>query len=519
MHKVLIVDDESFIRLGIKSIIDRHPSIDFEVTVCSNGLEALKVLEEQEIDILITDIKMPKLDGIGLIKRVCDRSNKPEIIILSGFDEFEYASQAIRCGVRDYLLKPVNRTELFNTLERVAGIIKEKKENSSNVRMALSYKEQYRANELNYLFLKDELSREEILSIIDKVDLEILKRDFFFGIIKRKHSTTDMNEDNLLEEVEDILGDYKRNGRIDYLAYLDPDKKLIVISRELETFQFIENYICKNNISKFFIGVYDYPSGAENIKQARKLTEQALMSRMFFNNTFLVRYSDIENKGTEYIIPRDRIERIANLLGTGRDKEIEKLIMDIMDFSIITRFEISYLEGISTEIKNQVIEAVEKKYFKDQKVHLNNHGKLKNLDNYSSFAEYFHDLKNYIMDVNDYIKNTKDIYGDKKIIERAVEYIYKNYDKEINLAVVSNEVSMNYSYFSQVFKDYTGENFVNYIQRIRIEKAKEFLRNPDYKVYEIAARVGYEDSKQFTKIFRKVTGISPREYRERQQGN
>lgn len=100
-------------------------------------------------------------------------------------------------------------------------------------------------------------------------------------------------------------------------------------------------------------------------------------------------------------------------------------------------------------------------------------------------------------------------------MKRAVQYIHENFNRDINMAMVSNYVSLNYSYFSQAFKEYTGYNFVDYLKKIRIEKAKELLENFDYKIYEVGEMVGYKNSKQFAKTFREMEGISPIEYRNR----
>ena len=100
-------------------------------------------------------------------------------------------------------------------------------------------------------------------------------------------------------------------------------------------------------------------------------------------------------------------------------------------------------------------------------------------------------------------------------MEKSIVYLNENYNKDISLAVISNYASLNYSYFSQLFKEYTGENFINYLRRLRIEKAKKLLSDGEYRINEVSKMVGYVDSKQFTKIFRKLTGVSPSEYKEK----
>jgi two-component system response regulator YesN len=139
--------------------------------------------------------------------------------------------------------------------------------------------------------------------------------------------------------------------------------------------------------------------------------------------------------------------------------------------------------------------------------------KFESIYNFENISIYIEELKELLDQVNKKILAINSKSCNNNCLLRAVEFIQNNSDKQINLAVVANYVSMNYTYFSETFKEYTGDNFVNYLKKIRIEKAKKLLTDSECKIYEIAAKVGYDDSKHFSKTFKKLTGLTPNEYR------
>ena len=128
MRKILIADDEELIRKGLKAMIKRYKEDFYDIYLCSNGNQANEILDNENIDILITDIRMPEVDGIELIKHLKNFNKETAIIILSGYDDFKYAKEAIRCGAKEYLLKPVNREKLYLCMEDIEKDINKKEE-------------------------------------------------------------------------------------------------------------------------------------------------------------------------------------------------------------------------------------------------------------------------------------------------------------------------------------------------------------------------------------------------------
>lgn len=512
MYKALVVDDEHFIRLGIKAMIERYKPNYFQVLTAANGVEALEIVKKDSIDLMITDIRMSSMDGIELIKNVQSFLERPEILILSGYSEFDYALQALKLGVRDYILKPIKREEFYKTLDKVGDGIKIKKTSILKNNQMKEYIDVFKKYQLNYLLLNSTLNEKELNNILKLINLPILKSKFYMAVVEKVEKS---NNEDILMDVSRILNEFKDIDGQELFVFNDMKYNTVVLSHSVDAFDYMRKYFRDNNVCKYCITMYDSLINIYDIENVYRILKNISYYRFISRDENSIVYSYYQNRSEAYKLPIDKINLLYSLLGEAEDEKIDNLVAEILNFDEISKLHINYFLELYEELNKQLIASIKKKYFYQQNFDLGKYNRLENIDNYSSFYEYYHDFKGYIKYINKYIGSIKEVYHDKKNMDKAVEYINKNYDKDINLSMVSNFVSLNYSYFSQIFKEYTGESFVNYIKKIRIEKAKELLKDSPYKVYEIGEKVGYEDTKQFTKIFRKIVGISPKEYREK----
>ena len=515
MRKVLVVDDEKLIRIGIKTMIENKEQNLYNISLCSNGKEALELLIKESFDILITDIRMPQMDGITLMQEIGKLSHKPEIIILSGYDDFNYASEALRSGARDYLLKPVKRVDLYASLDRVEKEIRLQEDHSKKVKMADSYIKGFQANELNYIFLKDNISHDEIQEIGSKINMDILFSDYYIGLLKNIDVIKDKKDETLKTMVASILESYLRNEFQQVIIFFNIKENLVILSKTKELFHYLEKKLAKDNVRRIHLSVSENTRGIVGIKKAYNEACEALKYSIFTQGNSIIQYIDVANKNKAYKIPMDHIGKINNMIGTNRKDEIEKALDKLLCLSEIRTYSITYFEEINEKLYEIILKPAKAKFFLQVENSIENIDKFKDIGNFKSFNEYFHELKDEILYISEYIKTMKGLYGEKNAVQQSICYINENYHKDLTLAMVSNEVSLNYFYFSQLFKDTVGENFVDYIKKVRITKAKELLQIPEHKIYEVGKKVGYTDSKQFAKIFRRVTGISPTEYREK----
>jgi len=515
MMKILVVDDEKLIRQGIKTMLERTGKEKYEVDLSSDGEEAIQQINKKNYDIIITDIKMPEINGIELMQYLDENKMKSHVIILSGYDDFNYAAQAMRYGAKEYLLKPVKREELFLAIKKIEEEIETEKIYLHKVKKVNRYIKEFESYELNYIFLKEDIRAEEINEIGRRINSTIFKEDYYIGILKILELDKAIIKVVCKDKINLIIEEFLIYNPINVECFFDNFNNLVIISDDIKVFEYIEINLINSNIFKFYIGLSNKCKSILEMKKGYNQAITALRYRIFENKDFLILYSSIMNKEKNYKIPLDEINIIGNMLGTNREIEIETNLRTLLNVETLRKYDIEYFYEIANNIYNLIIKENLSRYFIKDENKVLKWEKLKEVNEYNSFQQYFNEIKYFIFSLDGYLKTLKDIYGNKTAMEKSIVYLNENYDKDVNLAVISNYVSLNYSYFSQLFKEYTGENFTNYLRRLRIEKAKQLLDNGEYRINEVGKMVGYIDSKQFTKIFRKLTGVSPSQYKEK----
>ncbi|MFT9599736.1 response regulator [Mesobacillus sp.] len=500
MYKVLIADDEKNIRLGIQAMIKREYP-DFETFIASDGQEALDGILENKPDIVITDIKMPRMDGIQLIRELQQQEEiKTSIVILSGYDDFTYAKEAIKHKVKDYLLKPVNRTELFKTLNTII----EELENSQ--KMTYQHMDDYRASQLNYILLNPNIQQEDVEDLYRKMKIESYPDGYYVGIIQ---VDGDIDGEDFLNKINQLL-----NSSSDSIPFLDKDGRVTIISADFEQFSILKEQLGRDRHSIFTIGISEKAQGIREFKKTYGQAATAIKYHFLYPRRQIILYENVKEKPEVASIPADLINKISNMLGTEREKEIKDNLRQVMDFDVIAHSSIDYLENLNEEINETIFKGFFKRLGEESLVTFELLNKIDNIYNFDNFHEYFHALEDLLMRIHEYNKQVKAVYSEQKYMDRAIAYIRENYHKDLNLAVVANYISLNYSYFSHMFKEYIGQNFVDYLKMVRVESAKRLLKETDFKILEISEMVGYKNPKQFARVFRDVEGISPKEYRE-----
>ncbi|MBT2679981.1 response regulator [Bacillus sp. ISL-35] len=499
MYKVLIADDEKNIRLGIQAMIKREYP-EFTTFIASDGQEALERIEENEPDIVITDIKMPRMDGIQLIKEIQQKEIQTAIVILSGYDDFSYAKEAIKHKVRDYLLKPVNRSELFKTLK----LITEELEHSQ--KMTYQHMDEYRASQLNYILLNPNLQKDVVEDLYKKMKIEAYPDGFYVGIIDAE---VEIENAHLLEKINQLL-----QSSSDCIPFLDKDGRVTIISADLEQFSLFKEQLGRDRHLVFTIGISEKEQDIRELKKTYEQAATALKYHFLYPRRQVIFFENVKEKPDGSSIPVELINKISNMLGTERENEIKTNLRQVMDFDVIAHSSISYLEDLNQAINETIFKGFFKRLGDESLVTFELLNKIDDIYNFDNFHEYFHALEGLLMRIHEYNKQMRSVYSEQKYMDRAIAYIRENYHKDLNLAVVANYISLNYSYFSHMFKEYIGQNFVDYLKMVRVENAKKLLKETDFKILEISEMVGYKNPKQFARVFREAEGISPKEFRE-----
>lgn len=475
MNKVLIVEDEKMIRKGIVAMLKRAPIPIQEIMECRNGEEALELLKATKYDLMITDIRMPKMDGITLVKQIQDIPNRPYVLVVSGYDYFNYAVEALRHGVKDYLLKPIEREKFYQIISKVQEELDLKEEET-----VISKK--IGSQQLKYLLLNRSITNEEIESI-EQQFTNMFPDSYLICCLENKDlSIKDEDSIILLRDVEEQT-----------LLIMDNEQLKNHLSDELKS--------CSMGISKVHSGIGELKEAYNEALAARREAFVKCLPFYHYEETMF-----------EYeAVPDDFPEKFIQLFGTQKVEDGIKKFNSIRMKAKMNKISAITLMEISKQILDQLITAYERVIEFDLQAFQELQQPLK----FSNSDIYFEQMVNWIYKMQQLIMEEFDDYKNKEKINQAIIYIRENFKSDLNMAVVSNSISMNYSLFSLNFKQYTGLNFVNYLKNIRIEEAKSLLKETDEKIIDISKMVGYENDKHFMKIFKSVCGVSPSEYRKK----
>ncbi|GGI46387.1 hypothetical protein GCM10008018_16840 [Paenibacillus marchantiophytorum] len=514
MRKVLIVDDEKNIRLGLRAMINREFPDAYDFEFACDGEEALALLSASSTDIVITDIRMPVMDGITLINRIQELDWIPAVIILSGYDDFQYAKEAIRCEVKEYLLKPIVRDDLSRTFLRLEKGLQQKEQISEQLTSFLKQREAFKESQLNYLLRHPHLGELDLRAKLVDIDLEWLNDGFQLGVLQYRGIAQGMVHNEFLAQIQAEIGNVPEKFRQRRAHVLDKENQFVLIAEHGELFQYLTERIGEDGYFTYSMGLSVFTYGMTRLQSTYQEAQQALKYTFLQSAPGVIRYESISQKSKQFVLPIEMIKKIANMLGTNRDKEMMALLMEVLDIKTVARFDFAYLEVVSQAFNDLVFDKVFHVYGGESIEILRLFKRVGDISNFNYFHDYYHSVEGLLRRLNDYVRSMKTFYIDHKEMKKAVQYMQDNYQKDLNMTIVSNHVSLNYSYFSQAFKEYTGESFVNYLKKLRIDKARDLLVTREYKVYEISEMVGFENTKHFSRVFKEMEGVSPQEYRE-----
>lgn len=477
MKTLLLVEDEKLIRQGIRSMIERSGVEVEEIIECNNGETALEILKTRHIDVMFTDIRMPKMDGITLVSETGKLEHIPLIAAISGFDDFEYAVEMLRNGVKEYILKPVDRNKIIETLEKF-----EEDLNENEQKYIQDKKTAFQ--QLQYMLFYDNVTDVEIENICLELSDFIPLQKFVVFCFGKKDEDMDLTVPNKY-------------------YYVQGQEKFDLIICGADFKEEVMKKLVNHNIG--ISGVY---YNLMDLKQA--FCEAAEMRRTAFETCQTIvdakTYSAPEQ---EYEYGVKVMMQTANLICSNKLEEaLEQL--EIFVKGVKTR---KYPINEFQEQMKLIIQTTMKVYEKSLKN--KEHEVLEMLDifSYQNIDEYMEVVRQWINGFDELVSDNIDEHKTNIKMQKAIEYIKNNYATNLNMAVVSNYISMNYSLFSFTFKKYTGTNFVNYLKNIRVGEAKKLLTETDMKVNEISKAVGYDHEKHFMKTFKSITGLTPSQYR------
>ncbi|WP_068786203.1 response regulator [Paenibacillus phocaensis] len=519
MIKLLIVDDEKNIRIGLKTMIDREFPGQYELTTAAHGAEALELYRARGADIIITDIRMPVMDGIAMIEKVSEgpqpagQTGRPQIIILSGYEDFRYAKAAIRYQAVDYLLKPIRRDELFAALRRCEDNLAKRSQVVEQLAATENYRLQVQSVRLQELLLQQELAGENLDIWSSEIGFDQYAVPFSIAALTYKNiDGSRMKKEDLkslaqhmFENVDGLLS----------ASLLDLDGRMILVGGPRSKFEDLSLLAAERDLDGLLIGVSQEGSQLADLPLCYRQACESLKYTFIYPKARLIWYEDLQMKRLSYPVPREAIRKLGNILGTNREKEIGPLLHEIFRVDQLPEMDMSYLEAVSRHMNEQVLDEVFRVYGEASVDVLKLYRKVGDMSNFCHFHDYYRSLEQLLSDLDEYIKEVRSAHSEHGDMKEAVAYIENHYHRQLNMAIVSNHVSLNYSYFSEAFKAYTGESFVTYLKKVRIRKAKELLGMGSLKLSEISNAVGFENTRHFSRVFKELEGVSPQEYRDK----
>lgn len=535
--KVFLVEDEIIIRNGIKKSIDWEKEGYIFAGEASDGELAYSAILKAKPDIVITDIKMPFMDGLELSGLIKKELPDIKIIILSGYDEFEYAKAAIRIGVTEYLLKPISAAKLLETLGEVAQIIRQEREEKE---LILRYSEETREKQehdkmklFSWLVMGD-ISMAEAVEAGKKYDMNLSAscyRILLFKLLATSENRKQPEEMiQVCDRIEEIAlqteGVYSFQRGVDGWAFLLTGEDEMQIEEKSRQFS-KQLCLCMEKYEGFeyFGGLGNSVVRIRNLNQAFREAEKAFAARFTKEANQILSIEEvngmqdnrnIETKGfVEIGKSREILEKFLNN-GTLEEVEIfseeyiDQLQSDSLKSTLVRQYVVMdiYMVIMSFCEKFSITDLKLKKEVGDlQRV-------IQSLHSLKEMKKYLSSLLSDAIELRDAVSGRR--YSD--LITEAKEMIDKNYmADDISLNTVAANVGMSPSYFSSIFSKEAGITFVEYLTEVRIEKAKELLMCSSMKTSEIGFEVGYKDPHYFSYIFKKTQGCSPKEYRARRK--
>lgn len=510
MYKVMIVDDERNIRQGIIQLIDWE-KLNFEVSAnCMNGQEALDILQEQEIDLVVTDIKMPLIDGLELAKQIKENYENTKVIILTSFSDFSFAQKAIKYNVLDFVIKNDFIIELPLAVEKAKRTLEKRKK---TIEKSIDKETINHREDLLYKLIK---GKQIDRLLVDKYKLEQYK--YVIGVCEIDIDNN--GKTNQVKMIKDFLNiifkDCKINIKIIdencFVLILMFDNQIEISNKTLEKY-FNELFKMINSFMQtdLRIGLSELISNYNKLEENFKLATENLM-KITEKQSSIEMYRDSKSYQEEAKINLE-IEKIKleilEKITKGEDTEniVERLCMKLIKSNQSTEQCKLDISIIGSHIIRKAFTHENTEDFK--KIESDFYNQINKSKTMYKIKEIFEKLIRVMTDVISNKKTTKN-----QIVEQVNRYIQKNHKKNITLQEMSRELFLSSSYLSRAYKKRAGKTITDAIHKYRIDKAKELLTTSDLKIYEIGIEIGIEDSAYFARIFMKYVGYTPTEYRE-----
>ena len=506
LHKLLIVDDEKTIRDGLAKIVGWN-SMGFEIAaVLSDGKEAIQYIQDNEVDVILTDINMTFISGLELAKHVYEHQPQIKVVLITGYKEFEYAKQAISYNVVHYLLKPTQLDELNDVFEKLKQQLdKEDEEKKKMGDVTPLLQEQFFAD----LIMGALKNRDEIKRWIKIIGMNIDPENTHCALINIQlpdyeqeiTGTWKYGKDGFYAAVRNFL--HMETNTIQYLPVYNTGEIIFVVAIPIVK---MDKSAMRNEMEKYF------EDTKKTVDELLNIHIEVTIENIYENIYNIAEGSFLSRNSKSLGSSKSLLEQqkiLISYLQDGNYDSVTNIFETIVhqfgntNFDLFRDFIYNLFILLENKLKNLGIEM----YFEEKS--LRHYRQILDFENYDEIYLWGMSV---LKDIVEFVKHNRE-KSESRFVQAVKEYINQNYNTDISLEDAANYVFLSASHFGRMFKKHFSENFSDYLIRFRMQKAMELLKNPEYKVYEVSELVGYKTLKYFYKLFKENFGFTPTEYR------
>lgn len=531
MPTMMIVDDEAIFRRGLRAMITAS-DLEWQIIAdARDGYEALELIEQHRPDVVLTDIRMPRMDGLQLQKIVRERFPELQIVVISGYEDFSYAQQSMRSGARDYLMKPVEREELLRVLNELKGDWQSKR-NEQHHDATLEGQELRRqaADQLVAGIMRGSVQQNH-LDLLSQLGIELNEPYFNCMVIKLDKDSVDNDRYRktdpslfqlyIQQFVQEML-DLRMKG----FSYVFSDSEVAALvnlpnSEEgeqqlLKLAESVRRQIKSLSNLTVTIGIGQPVKGFESMLSAFREAQVALLYRLVVGGDKVLAY---EQAVQQQFLKSERRkwswEALEQAINEGRLQGINELVDSVVTelcqqaqtpelvHQQICKLLIHYYE-LSEDL------GIAKAWLGGRDIR----ALLIDICSISSQAELTEQCRLLFGSLTAVIAaGNKQLENDP--ISSALRYMKRHYNEPVTLTDIADRVYLNPAYFSTLFKQRMGKTFIEYVTELRLEDAKKRLASTDEKIAGVAESTGFSNIRHFNRVFKNETGVTPKEYRER----
>ncbi|MFD2671361.1 response regulator transcription factor [Marinicrinis sediminis] len=539
---VLIVDDESHVREAIRLLIDWKEYAIETILEASDGHEAIQLIEAHKPEIIFTDMMMSGMNGVQLLKWIHQQHPQAKVVVISGHDDFEFVRNTVKYGGMDYLLKPIDRDELRDTLDKAVASWQEDEQLRQQKQQQNIQMNQFKPVYWDKLFsnlieqpsywnsISADVRKEFHLdNPIRQGKIVILSLETVTQKIKQKFQR---QMDLLYFTLTNICNEILKDAKMGYaFRFWNREKEIILFI--WEHFDAMEQKLHQINEGmyrtlggRFHFGIGATAPFPDRIDESYNEAKNAIKQRNLLesNKWFHQPQTPQADKIMSSLHFSDVEEDIRLAIQSANPKQIRHAVSIWMN----KVKQLQHISVVQIELWSHEFQVFQKQWLKDVDadvqqsgssdsqpngekenplfISLNDAGKI-------AFDSWEEELNLYFLKIAQQLTKAQQ-KNDHKVIYDIAEFIQQNYHRDVSLQFIADRFYLSREYISRKFKQEMNENISDYIGKIRIDKAKLLLHNPHLKISQISEMVGYQDEKYFSKVFKKLAGISPNEYRK-----